>query len=109
MIIVYCVIIERPSSALHVPPPSVEYDIQRTSNGFNVTCISLVSQVTECVVVVHRKLPVAHLRVTLYVYQLGGMISDYIYVANPDDFEVAVIGNARKRRHKSKIIKLTET
>jgi hypothetical protein len=99
-IITLFVIAEPPPS--EVPPPKIEYEIQRISNGVKVTCNFLVSSITQCVVVVHQKFPVAddHLNVTLYyVHRLGSVgnvVSGYIDVANPDDFNIAVIGGIRK-------------
>lgn len=105
MIITLFVITEPPLSEL--PPPKIEYDIQMTSNGFKVTCNFLDSSVSQCVVVVHQKFPIAdnHLNVTLYVHRLGSdgnVVSGYIIVANPDDFQIAVINGIRKPTNPTK-------
>ena len=114
MIITLFVITEPPPSEL--PPPKIEYDIQMTSNGFKVTCNFLDSSVSQCVVVVHQKFPIAdnHLNVTLHVYvhqlgSVGNVVSGYIYVANPDDFQIAVIDGTRKPIKPTKPTKPTST
>ena len=91
-------LLEHPPSEL----PKIKYDIERKADGFKVTCISLDPSVDNCVVVRHQRLPVDnHLDITLYVYQLGSVgdiTSGYIYVANPEDYQIAVIGGTRKAR-----------
>ena len=86
--------------------PRIEYEVQNVSTGFRITCIFPDRHITECVVIVHPKFPLRHnfLSATLYRFRLGSvgnMVSGYIDVVDPNDFQITVIGGTKKRTRRT--------
>ena len=76
-----------------LPTPKIEYELQYLPSGVKVTCTFLDPDIPECVVVVHQKLPTAHLNISLYYWgRSGNIISGDVYVGNPEAFQISVLG-----------------